>query len=213
MFISKSTVYEIIKRLSTLFQFNFYSHFKKLSTMDPTMAEVKLFAGNFAPLDWAYCDGRLLSIEENTALYSLIGTMYGGDGQRTFALPDLRGRVPVGTGQGAGLSMIDLGEVFGTERITLTAQNMPAHSHSAAPATVTVNASSGSGSTLAGSYWGTSSAPAYNGGADSTLMSANAVQVTVAANATGGGQPFDNMQPYLALNYIICLYGIYPSRN
>ncbi|HEX2898890.1 MAG TPA: tail fiber protein, partial [Bacteroidia bacterium] len=99
--------------------------------MDPTLSEIRIFAGNFAPLSWAFCNGALMSIAENTALFSLLGTTYGGDGQTTFALPDLRGRVPVGTGQGAGLSFWDLGEVEGSEGVTLILSQLAAHNHTA----------------------------------------------------------------------------------
>ena len=182
--------------------------------MDPTLAEIKLFAGNFAPVSWAFCDGQLLSIAENTALFSLIGTMYGGDGQTTFALPDLRGRVPVGTGQGAGLSHVQLGQVWGTESFTLTTANMPAHSHTSGPVTVSVNASTNPGNNDADkAYWSVSDNKPYDEAAGNVGMAANATQITMISNNTGGGVPISNMQPYLALNYIIAIEGIYPYRQ
>ena len=177
--------------------------------MDPTMASIMIFAGNFAPLSWAYCNGALLSIAENTALFSLLGTTYGGDGQTTFALPDLRGRIPVGTGGGPGLSFVDLGEVSGSEAITLTLNNLPSHSH-AMTAAVSVSSGANDGSKnpaeLLGSPTNAIYAPANAG---SGQLGGVAVNIGVA----GGSQPFSILQPYLALNYIICTEGIYPSRN
>jgi microcystin-dependent protein len=146
---------------------------------EPFLAEIILFAGNFAPRGWAFCQGQILSIAQNTALFSLLGTTYGGNGTTTFALPDLRGRVPVGQGQGPGLSAYTLGEVSGSESRTLTVNQLASHTH-------VVNAS--------------------NGSATGTRPSGN-------VPSGGGSQPFDTRQPYLVLNYIIALVGIFPSRN
>lgn len=177
--------------------------------MEGYLAQIIMFAGNFAPNAWAYCAGQILSIAQNTALFSLLGTTFGGNGQTTFALPDLRGRVPVGTGQGPGLPNIILGEVSGTSTTTLIAANMPIHNHTATTtvAVTTVNASTEepAGSILA-------SQP------DSFYSPANTANgslggVTTVVNNAGGSQPFNNMQPYLGMNYVICLEGIYPSRN
>lgn len=182
--------------------------------MDPTLAEIRLFAGNFAPVSWAICNGALMPISGNEALFSLIGTTYGGDGQQTFALPDLRGRVPVGTGQGAGLSYVDLGQVWGTESFTLTTANMPVHSHTSGPITVSINASTDSGNNDADkAYWAVSDNKPYDEESGNVAMAANATQITMISNNTGGGVPIGNMQPYLALNYIIAIEGIYPSRQ
>jgi microcystin-dependent protein len=179
--------------------------------MEGTIGEVRLFAGNFAPQNWAFCQGQLLAISTNTALFSILGTTYGGNGQTTFALPDLRGRVPVGTGQGPGLPNTTLGEMSGEPTHTLIITEMPAHNH---VAQAQVNASSSQGTTASpgGAIPARSSARdnLYSTGASDTTMSSAAAQVTV--GVAGGSQPHNNMQPYLGLNYIICLYGIYPSR-
>ena len=184
--------------------------------MEGTIAEIRMFAGNFAPKNWAYCQGQLLPISSNQALYSLLGTTYGGDGRTTFALPDLRGRVPVGSGQGAGLSPVNLGQPGGSETTSLTVGNLPPHNHTAS-GTVTPGASTG------GRGVNTSNIPTNNyplqtaAGNDiyanpsNTNMGQSPVSVTV--NNTGNGLPINNMQPYLGMNYIICMYGIFPSRN
>jgi microcystin-dependent protein len=180
--------------------------------MDPTLSEIRIFAGNFAPLSWAFCNGALMSIAENTALFSLLGTTYGGDGQTTFGLPDLRGRVPVGTGQGAGLSFYDLGEVSGSESITLITTQMPAHSH-VATATVALRAVTNAGGTQnnpGGGYSSIAAGDVYNVNHNGV---GGASPFTLTIGIAGGSQPHDNMMPYLAMNYIIAVEGIYPSRN
>ncbi|HTH51627.1 MAG TPA: tail fiber protein [Pyrinomonadaceae bacterium] len=169
--------------------------------MEGTIAEIRLFAGNFAPRNWAFCQGQILSISQNTALFSLLGTTYGGNGQTTFALPDFRGRVAVGTGQGPGLSNVTLGEVSGTETNTLLVTNLPAHTHNMVATSADANSSKPAGKVLANS--GTT--PIYNTPSDGTQMGPT--------GPTGGNQPFSIMQPYLGMNYIICLFGIFPSRN
>lgn len=158
----------------------------------PFIGQITLFAGNFAPRGWAFCQGQLLSIAQNTALFSILGTTYGGDGQTTFALPDLRGRVPLQQGQGPGLQSYVLGQKAGTETVTLTVNEMPAHNHS-----ITVTAVPPGGTI-----------PAVDGQLTPTPL--NAFE---ASGMTGGSQPHNNLQPYLALNYIIALQGIFPSRN
>ena len=175
------------------------------------MAEIRLFAGNFAPLDWAYCNGALLSIAENSALFSLLGTTYGGDGQVTFALPDLRGRIAVGTGQGPGLSNWDLGQVTGVESVTLLSLNLPAHSHTAT-GTVTPFANSGGGNQPSPVNGFNASMPSdtYASATNTVMGSTN---FTLNVGIAGGSQPHDNLMPYLALNFIIATQGIYPSRN
>jgi microcystin-dependent protein len=175
---------------------------------DPFIAEIRMFAGNFAPRGWAFCQGQILSIAQNTALFSLLGTTYGGNGQTTFALPDLRGRVPVGTGQGPGLPSVNLGEQAGAPTHTLTNTEMPAHNHPAQ--TAGINAP-GTASSPGGNTWATSTARdnVYTSGTPSAPMAAGSVSVGIA----GGSQPHNNMQPYLGMNYIIALEGIYPSRN
>ena len=170
---------------------------------EPFIGEIMLFAGNFAPNGWAMCNGQLLSIAQNTALFSLIGTYYGGDGQVTFALPDLRGRVPVHTGQGPGLPNVDLGETGGAPYHTLIAPEMPAHSHA-----LYADSANGAQSEPGGALPARDPAgsPAYGTNAN-VVMAANAIQ------AAGGSQPHNNMQPYLGLNYCIALFGIFPPRN
>jgi microcystin-dependent protein len=170
---------------------------------EPFIGQVMLFAGNFAPRGWAFCNGQILSIAQNTALFSILGTTYGGNGQTTFALPDLRGRVAIGPGQGPGLSNRLLGEASGEETVTLNMEQMPRHAHMAA----------------ARSEGGTSAAPANGVWAGSTARDsiyAATPDTTMNPQAiapTGGSQPHGNMQPYLGVNYIIALEGIYPSRN
>ncbi len=163
-----------------------------------------MFAGNFAPYGWAFCQGQILPIAQNTALFSLLGTTYGGDGRTTFALPDLRGRVPVGFGQGLGLSNRVIGEQFGSELVTLNINQMPSHNH-------TVNAVTSEGN----QNLPTNSLPANTKTLDKEYSDANANTTMKATmvNPTGGSQPFGVSQPSLGVNFIIALQGIYPSRN
>lgn len=172
---------------------------------EPFLGMIILVPYNFAPRGWAFCAGQILPIAQNTALFSLLGTTFGGNGQTTFALPDLRGRVPMGVGQGPGLDNYVLGEVLGTEEITLNINQMPVHGHPASAKAIDDDGTSASpaGKSLA------SIANGYAPGNPSAVMNAAMVQV---GNA-GGSQPHDNMQPCLGLNYCIALEGIYPSRN
>jgi microcystin-dependent protein len=176
--------------------------------MEGTIAEIRMFAGNFNPRGWMYCDGSIQSIAQNTALFSLLGTTYGGNGQTTFALPDLRGRVPVGTGQGPGLPSITLGEMAGTPNHTLSIGELPAHNHTATMPAATTSTTATPSSSLA-------TGPATQGAA--TWKNFGNPVANLAAppviSVTGGSQPHNNMQPYLGMNYIICVEGIYPSRN
>jgi microcystin-dependent protein len=179
-------------------------------SIDPFIGEVILFGGNFAPQGWAFCHGQLLSISQNTALFSLLGTTYGGDGQTTFALPDLRGRAPIGAGQGPGLNNRMLGSSGGEETHTLQVNELPPHDHaiqlelfaSSSPA----HRRSPDGAALAA----TNGEAVYSEPSNLSPMSDDALDGTVAN--TGQGQAHNNMSPYLALNYIIALQGIYPSR-
>lgn len=171
---------------------------------DPFIGEIRTFAGNFAPVGWALCQGQLLSIEENEALFSLIGTTYGGDGTSNFALPNLAGRIPLHQGTGSGLSPRVLGELGGTEVVSLTVPQLAAHNHAA----VCSNAAANSASPV-NSYWSTD--PGGNTGAYSTTD--GSPMAATAIGNTGGGQAHNNVQPYLVLNYIIALEGIYPPRN
>lgn len=172
--------------------------------MEPLMASIILFGGNFAPRGWAFCQGQILSIAQNTALFSLLGTTYGGNGQTTFALPDLRGRTPIGTGQGPGLPNVNLGEMAGAPTHTLINTEMPAHNH-------TLNAVSEPGDigAPAGAFLAATGAldPEYRASGSAVSMSPQSIGIA------GGNQPFSIMQPYLGINYIIALQGIYPSRN
>ena len=172
---------------------------------EPFIGELMLFAGNFAPRNYAMCNGQLLSIAQNTALFSILGTTYGGNGQTTFALPDLRGRVPIHMGQGPGLSNYSEGEVGGVENVTLLTTQMPVHTHPAQ-----VNAASGATSKSPGG-----NLPAFTSGGSSYGPTADLVMASNMVNigAAGGSQPHENRQPYLALNWCICLFGIFPSRN
>ena len=169
---------------------------------DQYIGEIRMFAGTFAPRGWAFCEGQLLSIAQYTALFSLLGTTYGGDGRTTFALPDLRGRVPMHPGQGPGLSLRRLGEKGGVEQHTLTTQELPPHTH-ALYADSSVGTSSGPGGLAPARN--AAGIPQYGPGSNVTLDAS-------AVGTTGGGQPHSIMQPYLAVNYIIALEGIFPSR-
>jgi microcystin-dependent protein len=177
--------------------------------MEPTIGVITMFAGNFAPRNWAYCMGQLLPINQNQALFSILGTTYGGNGQTTFALPDLRGRTPVHTGQGAGTSNFFLGQVSGLEYITLTTNNLPAHTH-AASLTVGVSTAAATLDEPIAAVPAVGSINAYQQGAttDGQLGGVSAV-----VQPSGGGQPVSIRQPYLCINFIIALYGIFPSRN
>jgi len=171
---------------------------------DPFIGEIKMFAGNFAPRGWALCDGQLLPINQNSALYSLLGTTYGGDGRTTFALPDLRGRVPIHAGTGPGLTQRRLGQKSGTEANILSVSDLPSHSHSINAVMEDGNQSSPTGNLPAGTKLLDTE---YSNAAGNTTMNATMV------NSTGNGQAVTNMQPYLTVNYIIALVGVFPSRN
>jgi microcystin-dependent protein len=180
--------------------------------MEGTIGEIRMFAGNFNPRNWAFCSNQILPIAQNTALFSILGTTYGGNGQTTFALPDFRGRTAIGTGQGPGLSNMTLGQLGGTENVTLTTNTMPAHTH---PLTGTVNPTGNSGKA------GLSDDPTGRRPAGTQIFTGNPADVvnmaaaasTLAIGATGGSQPFSILPPYLGMNYIICLFGIFPSRD
>lgn len=171
---------------------------------EPFLAEVRIFAGNFAPRGWALCDGQILPIAQNTALFSLLGTTYGGDGRVTFGLPDLRGRVAIHQGSGPGLPQVRLGERAGAPNVTLTENQLPAHGHPLNGADVTGNQTSMAGNAIAQPSDGSSAFSDTTAAA--TLSSAS-------VGNTGGGQPVSIMQPFLGMNYIIALQGVFPSRN
>ncbi len=174
----------------------------------PFIGQIMLFAGNFAPRGWALCNGQLLSISQNTALFSILGTTYGGDGVNNFALPDLRGRAPIGFGQGTGLSNYDLGQVTGTESVTLNTAQMPSHGHNLGAQNSPGTTNSPTGGFLA---QGVEARTAVNNYTASTTSPATLNQASV--QPTGGSQPHTNIQPVLAMNYIIAIEGVYPSRN
>ncbi|MDX1996616.1 MAG: tail fiber protein [Thermoanaerobaculia bacterium] len=174
--------------------------------MDPFVAEIRIFPFNFAPRGWAWCDGQLLPLSQNTALFSLLGTTYGGNGKSNFALPDLQGRAPMHPGQGPGLSLHDLGETGGSETVSLLESEIPAHSH-------TMRASSDPGDQFAPSP--TASFAASTGGtAYQPIANANLVMMAPETLApTGGDAPHNNMQPYLTFYFNIALQGVFPPRT
>ena len=185
---------------------------------NPFLAEIRLFAGNFPPKGWALCAGQLLPINQNQALFSLLGTSYGGNGQTNFALPDLRGRAPVGVGQGSGLQNYDIGQKTGAETATLAIAQMPSHTHTVGVGTLAIAAASTPGNQQSPE----NAVPAaeavgvtatYSTATPDIAMSPAALTGAPAVTATGGGQPVSLMQPSLVVTYIIALVGIFPSRN
>lgn len=172
----------------------------------PFIAEIRIFAGNFAPRGNAFCNGQIISIAQNTALFSLVGTTYGGNGQTTFGLPNLQGRAPLHAGQGPGLSPRSLGEISGSENVTLLSTQIPAHNHSANALSAGGNQTSPANNTWATVLSGRSNLNLY-GTSSNTQMNPQAVGLT------GGSQPHNNLPPYLVVNFIIALQGIFPARN
>ena len=172
---------------------------------DPFVAEIRIFPFNFAPKGWAFCDGQLLPISQNTALFSLLGTTYGGDGKSTFALPNMQGNAPMHPGQGPGLSLHDLGETGGSETVTLLESEIPAHAHTLkANINVAETPDPGANSLARGS-----SVNAYQ-----TTTNQNLVPMSGQSLAPAGGdQPHNNMQPYLTFNFCIALQGVFPPRT
>lgn len=169
--------------------------------MDPFVGELRCFGFSFAPVGWAQCQGQLLPINSNTALFSLLGTTYGGNGQTTFGLPDLRGRIAMGMGQGPGLAGYTEGQQGGTETVTLAAAQLPAHNHSVA-ASSTATAKSPAGAL-----------PAYTADGSTYGTTADLAMSPTMVGGGGGNQPHNNLQPYLVLNWCIALQGIFPSRS
>src|SRR5580704_1716263 len=163
----------------------------------PYVGEIRMFGGNFAPQNWAFCAGQLLPISEYATLFNLIGTTYGGDGQSTFALPDLRGRVPVHMGQSSGLSNYVLAQNGGAEIVTLNMTQIPSHTHAA-----NAKASSSDSASPNNEYWGSASIAPYSDKAPTGQMAGAAM------TAAGGSQPHDNMLPFLVINFIISLFGV-----
>jgi microcystin-dependent protein len=170
----------------------------------PFIGEIRMFGGNFAPAGWAFCSGQLIPISENDTLFNLIGTTYGGDGQETFALPDLQGRIPIHAGQGPGLSQsYQLGERAGVETVTLTTQQIPNHNHALVASADSADSVSPAGNLLG---FPPTIAPYFAASTDSAL---NAQSVT----PVGGSQPHENMMPFLVVSFIISLFGVFPSQN
>jgi microcystin-dependent protein len=174
---------------------------------DPFIGEIRMFGGNFAPTGWALCNGQLLPISQNTALFSILGTTFGGNGQTTFGLPDLRGRVPMNFGQGPGLTPRNLGENGGSETVTLLVTQMPAHTHQANASSANATAPSPQGGVWAQELDSQGGTGTGYTGTPNTTMSPQAI------GTAGGGQPHQNLQPYLCVNFIIALNGIFPSRS
>jgi microcystin-dependent protein len=179
--------------------------------MEGTMAEIRMFAGNFAPRFWAYCDGQTLQISTNSALFSLLGTTYGGNGTTTFALPNMQSRVAVGTGNGPGLTSYQLGQMTGTETNTITAANIPSHTHViAGAAKMLTTTAAANAQQPTGNYFANDGTPRYKTSGGGGTMKPATVAVSLGSS---GGTPVNNLMPYLGISYIICLQGIYPSRN
>ena len=172
---------------------------------EPFVGEIRIFAGNFAPRGWAFCDGQLLAVSQNEALFSLVGTIYGGDGRTTYGIPDLRGRTPMHRGQGPGLSNRKQGAALGTERVTLVESQMPSHTHSFGASTDAATQTSPGGNVFAA---GSTEAHFYIPAPENpkSLMGAP-------VGNTGGSQSHNNLMPALCLNFIISLFGTYPSRD
>ena len=181
---------------------------------EPFIGEIKLLAFDFAPRNYAQCAGQLMSIAQNTALFSLLGTVYGGNGIQTFALPDLRGRMPIGQGNGSGLPSHTIGEMSGATSTTLTSQNLPVHTHSAIGITVNLPISTGGGdaSSPQNAYLADTGTEVYS---SVNTQGANYGNLNVSGQTSiaGSNIPFDIMNPYLVMNYSIALIGIFPSRN
>lgn len=169
---------------------------------DQFVGEIRMFGFNFAPVGWAQCNGQLLPINQNDALFALLGTFYGGDGVQTFGLPNLQSRVPIHQGEGLGLSPYVIGQEGGTESVTLVQEEMPQHGHQ-----VAANSGTATGTRPAGSVLGRQGSNAYSGSSDGTTMNVGMIATS------GGSQPHNNIQPFLVVNFCIALVGIFPARN
>lgn len=177
---------------------------------DPFLGEIMMFAGNFAPRGWALCNGQLMSIAQNTGLFSLLGTTYGGDGRVNFALPDLQGQVMTQQGQGAGLQSWQLGETQGSATVTLDPTQIPAHTHG-----LTATANNGTQASAAGAQLGTGFGGSLSQGSTANMYSIGAAAQALATQSIlpgGGGLAHDNMMPYLAISFCIALQGMFPQR-
>ena len=173
---------------------------------DPFVAEIRMFGGNFAPTGWALCTGQLLPISQNTALFSLLGTFYGGDGKSTFALPNLQGSAPLGQGQGPGLSLYDIGQVGGSQFTTLLLSEMPNHTHNLRG---NFNVADVFDPSSARSFARSSPGSLYQSDTASNLT----LMAVETANVSGGSLPHNNMQPYLTVTFIIAMQGVFPPRG
>jgi microcystin-dependent protein len=173
--------------------------------MDPTIAVITMFAGNFAPNGWALCQGQLLNISQNTALFSLLGTTFGGNGQTTFGLPDYRGRMPVGAG-----GSVTLGQIAGAPTKTLTVNEMPSHTHNITASGIPASDAPSSLASPNGNIYAAQNSPTF---VPATSANGQLGGVSATVSPAGGSQPFSIMMPYIAINYIIALTGIYPYRN
>lgn len=171
---------------------------------DPFVAEIRIFPFNFAPKGWAWCDGQILPLSQNTALFSLLGTTYGGDGKSNFALPNMQGNAPIHAGQGSGLSLYDLGQMGGTETVTLLQSEIPAHSHNIMASTAPADTNPPSPTVVIAQSTGTN---AYSSNASNAFMSFNTL------TPQGGGQPHNNLMPYLTFYFCIALQGVFPPRT
>lgn len=195
----------------------------KAEAQEGFIGEIRMFGGNFPPRGWAFCEGQTMAINSNTALFSILGTMYGGDGRTTFKLPDFRGRVAISAGRGPGLQNYVQGQMGGQEFPVLSILQMPQHTHAAVisniSATINVNEEDGNSSEGNGKYFGNAEGVnIYNSDVPdgSTKLGAGSISIAggnVTVGNSGGSQSFDNRQPYTTVRYIICLFGVFPSRN
>ena len=171
---------------------------------EPFIGEIRMFGGNFAPAGWAFCQGQLMPISENDALFTLIGTTYGGDGQETFGVPDLQGRAPMHAGQGPGITQnYVLGEQAGVESVTLSTQQIPIHNHAVVASTNVASSTTASGNITASS----NQLKIYDQGGTSKLFANNTL------TPVGGSQPHENLQPYLCISFILSLFGVFPTQS
>lgn len=179
--------------------------------MEGTIGTIMMFAGNFAPRNWAYCAGQLIPIAQNTALFSILGTTYGGDGRVTFGLPDLQGRVVVGAGQGPGLSYYDLGQSSDAETATMSLGQMAAHVHTAGAVSIPLSSAQANANTPNNNILATPTADTY--ATPGTAPAVNYGGFSSTVGVQGGSQPFSIMQPYECISFVICMYGVFPARN
>jgi microcystin-dependent protein len=182
----------------------------KIKKMEGTIGYIKMFAGNFAPRNWSYCQGQTIAIASNTALFSILGTTYGGNGTTTFQLPDLQGRVPIGQGTGPGLSNIALGQKAGTNSVTLSTNNLPQHIHGLSAAQIRVNNVAEAASPV-GRVLGNSPSNYAEGFGSNQFLAAGSLAGTT--DSAGSGVALNITNPYLGMNYVICQFGIFPARN